>query len=533
MPTVNFINQNVKTEVPARTPLVAAARAAGVAIETPCNGAGTCGKCRVRLGANVRLGENQREVLACQTAVNGDIDVLYCEKTAENRDMRIISSGHTFDYAIKPYITKESDKNKTKVFGGKKPLGTEDGDTANKIYGIALDIGTTTMVAGLYELTTGKLLACESMLNPQSAYAQDVLSRIHYANNETGLNTLHEAFLTAFGTLRDSVTNAAQVDPKHIYEVVFSGNTCMLHLATNTDPSPLGKYPYISNIKGGESINAAGLGISEFGLVYLPPIISAYVGADITSGVFISKLKEKKGKTLFIDIGTNGEIVMADNGRLAAASTAAGPAFEGMNIICGMRAAPGAVEQFAITDENGGFSFKTIGGGKAAGICGSGLLDITGELVRTNVIDKTGKFDKLNPLLKEHDGKPAFFITDGVFLSLQDVRQVQLAKGAIRAGITALLNRLGLDAGDIDEALIAGSFGYHLSESSLINIGLLPPELRGKIKFLGNTSQSGAAAFLLNADFRETIPAIIDGVEKIELANTQDFQDIFVQALEF
>ena len=526
MPIVHFINQQLKAEVPDGTPLVCAARTAGVAIETPCNGAGTCGKCKVRLAGN------QQDVLACQTAVNGDIDILFCEKAAENSNMRIISSGHTFEYEIKPFITKKSSKEKTKIFGGNTLLGTEDGDTTDRIYGIALDIGTTTMVAELYNLTTGKLLAGESMLNPQSAYGQDVLSRIHFAGGKTGLNTLYESFLTAFGNLRDSVVNAAKVDPKHIYEVVFSGNTCMLHLATNTDPSPLGKYPYLSNIKGGENIPAARLGISDFGTVYLPPVIAAFIGADITSGIFISKLKEKKGKTLFIDIGTNGEIVMADNGRLAAASTAAGPAFEGMNIACGMRATFGAVEQFTI-DGKGGFSFKTIGGGKAVGICGSGLLDIAGELVRTGVIDKTGKFVKPNPLVKEQNDRPAFFITDDVFFTLQDVRQLQLAKGAIRAGITALLNKLGLDADDIDEVLIAGSFGYHLSESSLFNIGLLPPELRGKIKFLGNTSQSGAAAFLLNSGFRETIPAIIDGVEKIELANTPGFEDIFVEALGF
>jgi uncharacterized 2Fe-2S/4Fe-4S cluster protein (DUF4445 family) len=525
MPVVHFINQNLKADVPHGTPLLTAARMAGIIIETPCNGAGICGKCKVRLA-------NQQYVPACQTNVEGDIDILYSEKTEENNNMCILSSGYTFDYAIKPYITKKSDGKTTQVFGGGVLLGTEDGYTANKIYGIALDIGTTTMVAGLYSLTDGKLLACESMLNPQSAYAQDVLSRIQFAKGENGLDTLYEAFRTAFGTLRDSVSKAADVDPKHIYEVVFSGNTCMLHLATNTDPSPLGTYPYLSNIKGGESIPASGLGISNFGLVYLPPIISSYVGADITSGVFISRLKEKKGKTLFIDIGTNGEIVMADNGRLAAASTAAGPAFEGMNIVCGMRAAPGAVEQFSM-DEKGGFSFKTVGGGKAAGICGSGLLDITGELVRTGVIDKTGCFAKANLILKEHNGKPAFFITDDIFFSLQDVRQVQLAKGAIQAGVTALLNTLGLDAGDIDEALIAGSFGYHLSENSLFNIGLLPSELKGKVTFLGNTSQSGAAAFLLNADFRKTIPAIIEGIEKIELANTPDFQDIFIQSLGF
>jgi uncharacterized 2Fe-2S/4Fe-4S cluster protein (DUF4445 family) len=435
-------------------------------------------------------------------------------------------------FFVKPYITKKSDGKTTHVFGGESLLGTEDGDTTNNIYGIALDIGTTTMVAELYNLTDGKLLACESMLNPQSMYGQDVLSRIQFCKSENGLATLHEAFLTAFGTLRDSVTKTAVVDPKHIYEVVFSGNTVMLHLATNTDPTPLGKYPYLSNIKGGESIPATGLGIANFALAYLPPIISSYVGADITSGIFITKLKEKKGKTLFIDIGTNGEIVMADNGRLAASSTAAGPAFEGMNITCGMHAAPGAVEQFTM-EENGNFTYKTIGGGKATGICGSGLLDITGELVRTGIIDKSGRFAKNNPLLKEQNGKPVFFITDDVFLTLQDIRQTQLAKGAIRAGITALLNTLGINAGDIDETLIAGSFGYHLSESSLLAIEMLPPELKGKIRFLGNTSQSGAAAFLLNADFRKTIPAIINGVEKIELANTADFENLFVSSLGF
>jgi len=546
MPIVNFINQQKIADVEHGTSLVIGARKAGVSIETPCNSVGTCGKCKVCLAEKSQLKNVEIHgshslteaeiqdgyVLACQTVVTGNIDVLYNEKTAENRDLRIISSGYTFDYAIKPFITKKSDGDKMSVFGGSKLLCTEEGGTAEQIYGIALDIGTTTMVAELYNMTDGKILASESMLNPQSAYAQDVLSRIHFAKDETGLHTLYKAFLTAFESLRNSLVNTAQIDCKYIYEVVFSGNTAMLHLAANKDPTPLGKYPYISNIKGGESIPARELGISNFGQVYLPPIISAFIGADITSGIFISKLKEKKGNILFIDIGTNGEIVLANNGRLAATSTAAGPAFEGMNIECGMRAAPGAVEQFSI-DENGGFSFKTIGGSKAIGICGSGLLDITGELVRTNVIEKTGRFAKANPLLKEHMGMPAFYITDDVFLSLQDIRQVQLAKSAIRSGITALLNTFNIAPGDVDEVLIAGSFGYHLTESSLINIGLLPPQLQRKIKFLGNTSQSGAAAFLLNADFRETISKIIDSIEKIELASTPNFDDLFVESLGF
>jgi uncharacterized 2Fe-2S/4Fe-4S cluster protein (DUF4445 family) len=534
---VNFVNQNVKIEVSAGTPLVIAARSMGITIETPCNGIGTCGKCKVRLAG----AEKQNEfILACQTKVINDIDVIHSERTEENRNLRIILAGDTFDYEMKPFISKAYEAGKTKVFGGKTLLGTEDGDTSPHIYGIALDIGTTTMAAELYRLTDGQYLASDSILNPQSAYGQDVLSRIAFAK-DGGLGCLYEAFKTAFLKLTDSVTQIAGVDRRHIYELVFSGNTVMLHFATYTDPSPLGRFPYRSSMRGGENLPAVGLAISPFGLVFLPPIISSYVGADISSGILISKLKEKKGKTLFIDVGTNGEIVMADGGRLAATSTAAGPAFEGMNIVCGMRAAPGAIEQFQITAD-GGFTHKTIGGGIASGICGSGLLDIVGELARVGVIGKSGLLIKkeecnfsgeIKASLGEHNGKTAFFITDDVFITQQDIRQVQLAKGAIYSGIMALLNKLCIKTPDIDEVLIAGSFGYHLAENSLLNIGLLPREFQGKVRFTGNTSLSGAVAFLLNTDFRKNMIDTVMNIDKIELADTEGFEDIFVSSLGF
>jgi uncharacterized 2Fe-2S/4Fe-4S cluster protein (DUF4445 family) len=552
MATVRFVNQALNIDVPEGSTILDAARSAGVEIEAPCNAVGTCGKCRVKLadaarlncikhGGEHRLSEKETEegwLLACQAKVLGDIDVIHEDKKDENKNLRILAEGESFSYELAPFITRAAGT----VYGGGAALGTDAGGKPEDSYGIAVDIGTTTIVAELIHLPTGRRLASESMLNPQSAYAQDVLTRIHFATEEeNGLETLYKAFLSAFSELRDGLIEAAGVSADNVYEVIYSGNTTMLHLATGADPASLGKYPYNYNIKDGSHVSAADLGISPFGLVYLPPVISSFVGADIVSGILAAQLHKKTGVTLFIDVGTNGEMVLANGGRIAATSTAAGPAFEGMNISCGMRAAPGAIEQF-VTDEANGISFKTIGGAEAAGICGSGLLDIVGELARTGVVGKSGRFVKpenaeisgeLKSKFRGHNGKPAFFITDGVFITQQDIRQVQLAKGAIRAGITALLGKLEIAERQVDEVLIAGSFGYHLRESSLINMAMLPGSFTGKVRFVGNTSQTGAVAFLLNRDLRGEMKELARKVDKIELADTPGFEKIFIASLGF
>lgn len=531
-----------------------AARALALGIEAPCNAVGTCGKCKVRLADPLGYSEIEREcshrlseieqkegyVLACQSAVLEDIGVFWESKADENRKLQILAGGESFNYHRDPYVTKQFDGRNTIILGDGKPLGSEPGDTAGEVYGIALDIGTTTLVAELVNLKTGEHFAHESMLNPQSAYAQDVLSRIHFASDD-GLTTLYEAFLGAFAELRDRLVKRAEINPAHIYDVVYSGNTTMLHLAAGIDPTPLGSYPYHTNLSGNSYLPAKRLGISPFGSIYLPPIISAFVGADITSGVLASRLTERKGVTFFIDIGTNGEMAVAQNGKLAATSTAAGPAFEGMNITCGMRAAPGAVEEFSI-DEEGNVNYKTIGGMEPIGICGSGLLDIVGELVRTGIVGKNGRFvkesearysEKIKQQIRLTEGKTTFYLTDKVYLTQKDIRQVQLAKGAVYAGIVALLEQLNVPPESVDEVLIAGSFGYHLRERSLLDIRLLPRVFKGKVRFIGNTSQSGAAAFLLNKTFREQMKALVESVEKVELANTPDFEKLFVKSLNF
>jgi len=517
--------------------LLDAARRAGLIIESPCNGNGTCGKCQVKIRAE--SGE-ERKVLACNTTVDQDIyvEIIDCQ---DGNNLQIKQDGQAHSLDVDSAITKIyfSAHDCTEVYHHGELIAVEAGNTAVETYGVVVDIGTTTLVVSLVDLITGKELDVTGALNPQSRLAQDVLSRIKYASNEAGLEEMHRLFRGELNRMIEDLVAGSSIDANRIYEVVFSGNTCMLHLAAKVNPAALGRYPYTPVIRGGNYLLAADLGIKAAvcARVYLPPIISAYVGADITAGILASRLESRQGVCLFIDIGTNGEMVLADNGKLAAASTAAGPAFEGMNISQGMRAVPGAIEAFKF-ESDGLRVVSTIGGKKAVGICGSGLLDLVAQLVSHGFVGKNGKFkqvaeDGKNSYLTINQGKIVFEVVEEVYLTQKDIRQVQLAKGAIRAGIEALLEHRGLSAAEVDKVLIAGSFGYHLNPESLIGIGLLPAEFRGKIEFLGNTSKTGGHAFLVNKEYRRQICDIVENVAVLELANIGNFDKLFVKCLEF
>ncbi|MBU3092730.1 DUF4445 domain-containing protein [Clostridium sp. CF011] len=557
MVQVKFVPDNITISVEVGTTILQAARLAGVVIESPCNAAVTCGKCKVKLdnisiknvisnGVHHLSKEEVKAgfVLSCATKVIGDVLVEVTRKE-QNESLKILNHGKSFEFKINPIIKKKyfDDEGVTRVYSGEQIIGIEANNTENKNFGVVVDIGTTTMVASLIDLFNGVEISSTSCLNPQAIHAQDVLSRIKFASEEKGLNTMYSGVTREIKNMISEISKNAGIANENIYEVILSGNTCMLHLATNINPSSLGRYPYTPKIFGGNHVEALhhDFNISPFGLIYLPPIISAYVGSDITSGILAAKLYEKDGVTLFVDIGTNGEMVLSLDGELSAASTAAGPAFEGMNITHGMRASNGAIEFFNIEDD-GNITVKTIGDDKAIGICGSGLLDIVGELVKHGVIKKNGKFvdtdkEEVKPLLKEkivkHEGKTVFKITDKVYLSQKDIRQVQLAKGAVRAGIEFLLRSKDITANKVDKVLIAGSFGYHLRAKSLINIGLLPLELEDKIDFVGNTSKSGGQIFLLNKSYRKEMETVVKKVDIIELSNYEDFDKVFVQSLSF
>jgi uncharacterized 2Fe-2S/4Fe-4S cluster protein (DUF4445 family) len=474
--------------------------------------------------------------------VKGDVTVEVAA-AASGADLQILARGLGVELPIDPWVRKVHDPtaHRTRVHADGEVIAEEAGDTTRHALGVAVDVGTTTLVATLVDLASGAELASASALNPQATHAQDVLSRIHLASSPDGLSLLHRELMAELDRMIGQLAADARVPRRRIYEVVLSGNTCMLHLAAKVDPAGLGRFPYRSAVTGSQHLaaEAVGLTISRGGRVWLPPIISGYVGADITAGILSTQLASLRGVTLFVDIGTNGEMVLAVDGALRATSTAAGPAFEGMNITCGMRAAPGAVERFIV--EGGEVRVGTIGGKPAIGLCGSGLLDAVGELAAHGVIDAGGRFvrdgavlpGELAERLVTRDGKPAFRIAGDVVLTQRDIRQVQLAKGAVRAGVELLLRSAGIAPSQVDRALIAGSFGYHLRTSSLLDLGLFPGELAGRIDYVGNTSQTGARSLLLNRGARQELAALAKGVSVVELANDPGFQKAFVDAMAF
>ena len=554
MPEVFFHEQNVRVTVATGTRLLEAARTAEIPLDSPCEGTGTCGKCCVRLASSQRsqvdeaahdlLSQAERDegwTLACLTTIKGDVAVGIAEAKPEG--LKILSDGRKVDVVLNPWFSKilADDRSHTQVFADGVLVGSEPGDTTGALHGVAIDIGTTTLVVALNDLRTGREVAVASSLNPQARYGQDVLSRIKLGSTHEGLQTLHGELIQELNRLIGETLAQGSVSRSSLYEAIFSGNTTMLHLGVGVNPASLGKYPYLPALQGGQHVPAekAGLALAAGGLVYLPPIISAYVGADITAGILAARLAELRGTTLFIDIGTNGEMVLAVDGNLTATSTAAGPAFEGMNIACGMRAGRGAIEQVSFTEQ--GIITKTIADQPPVGLCGSGLLDAVGEMAANQAIDKSGRFRANGASVGTpwHDrwesleGTTVFRLSGPVYLSQKDIRQVQLAKAAIRTGIDLMLRANALTPAKVDRVLIAGSFGFHLRTKSLIHLGLLPPEFADRVEFVGNTAKTGAQALLLSREARSQLVATSAQVRSLELANDTAFQKAFIAALSF
>jgi uncharacterized 2Fe-2S/4Fe-4S cluster protein (DUF4445 family) len=551
---IQFITQNKSISVEPGTTILEAARRANVLIEAPCNGAGHCFKCLVRLPvddlANLIVhvdapsdGSGEGTVLACHTEVYGDVAVEVLRRMEEG--LRVVSRGNSVKVTPDPFILKHYDNStdQTTISAGAHFLAVEPGNTTDTNIGLVVDIGTTTLVAAFIDLRSGLTLAGSSSLNPQSLHAQDVLSRIRFGGTPEGLYILQRDLIAELNRLIADLAEMSGINSTNIYEAVLSGNTCMLHLLAGVDPTPLGKNPFTPTIFGNNQLKAVdiGLEIAPEGVIYLPPVISGYVGADISSGILASDLAELPGISLFIDIGTNGELALAGNGRMIASATAAGPAFEGMNISCGMRAAKGAIERVSISP-SGGLDLGVIGDVEPTGICGSGLMDLVAELVEAGAIGRSGRLAvphawQLHETLAKRfikiDGGSAFHLHEHVVLSQKDIRQVQLAKGAIRAGIELLLQEAGINADGLDRVLIAGSFGFHLREQSLLTLGLLPLETAGKILFIGNTSRSGGEMLLLNRQLREKLCRIVEQVDVVDLAGNPSFERIFMEKMGF
>lgn len=455
-------------------------RSHGLAVDAPCGGKGTCGKCKVLVDGQAKL--------ACQTKVDRDMTV----ELPEDSKTEVLTVG--VDVKVQP-----------------------DGADA---YILAFDIGTTTVVAFLIDGHTGQVLSRASCVNPQSKYGADVISRIQYAmDGET--EALSRCIKDALADLTRQAAQEAKIDPTEITTVSLVGNTAMHHLLLGIDPKPLTIPPYMPFVSRAMEVQADFLPVAADAKIRVLPNIAGFVGADTVGCLVATEFDKLEEITLMIDIGTNGEMVLGNKDSFLACSTAAGPAFEGAKISCGMRGAIGAVDHVRL--QNGKVKHSVIGGGKAIGLCGSGLLDLVAVLLQTGEIDDSGRMDEGSYTI------PGTTVT----LTQKDVREVQLAKAAIRAGIELMCRKRGIGPEDIQKVYLAGAFGSFMDPASACAIGMIPPCLLERIESIGNAAGTGAQACALSKEAYTYSSALAQNAEFLELASMPEFNDCYVDCLLF
>ncbi len=575
------------TRVPPGTTLFSAAHWIGLPIDSTCGGRGTCGKCKVRVvegSSEVTTADHRLlrkdEVdngwrLSCQARIYEDIACevpqlsrlviidpnvrkVYLELTEPDlHDQRsdvsrlrdaLTAEGHDMSAGVPvlrtlPKALREAGFKVTAVLAGEQLVAVEPGDTTEECFGVAFDVGTTTLVGTLMNLRTGMAAAVRSTLNGQAPFGADVISRISHAmNGQESLDELKTAVVTTMNGILDELYREAGVTPERTYEAVVVGNVTMLHLLFGIDPTPISMMPFTPAFMDALSVPASevGLRIHPAGYIQTLPALGAYVGADIVSGVLATGIAREDKLRVFVDVGTNGEIVIGSSQRTLATAAPAGPAFEGSQIKCGMRATDGAIEGVHLGE---GVDLQVIGGDvPALGLCGSGLVDAVAQLLNVGLLDHSGRMlsaseappnHPLADRLIEVEGVKAFLLAEGVYLSQRDVRELQFAKGSIATGIKVLMDILGVSTSDLDEIFLGGSFGSYLNPESAKIIGLVPPVEVDKIIAVGNSAGEGAKIALLSYRERQVAFELPSRIEYVELSGRTDFNDAFVSVLRF
>ncbi len=452
-----------------------------------------------------------------------------------------------------PSVLRTSDFKVTAIVVDDLLIDVESGDTTGRRYALAFDLGTTTVVATLVDVETGTPAAVASRLNKQQPFGGDVITRISATMMDPdALGRLRDLAHETLAELTETVCAEAGVEPGEVYEVALAGNATMTSLLLGIDPEPLGVAPFIlpTAAPGGLTAADLGLAVHPAAPALLLPALGAYVGGDIVAGMLASGMDRDKRIRLFVDVGTNCEIVLGDGDRILATAAPAGPAFEGGAIRCGMRAADGAIEVVKLTDE--GVELDVIGDVEPAGLCGSGLVDAVAELVRVGLVDASGRFvtdeqavsvaPKLAGRLAEIRGERSFVLrwreaegdpTDAVYLSQRDIRELQFAKAAISTGWSLLLEEFGVEPREVQQVLLAGSFGSYLSPASAVRIGLVPRLSVLRIVSAGNVAGEGAKMTLLSMQERAGAQTLLEEVHYVELSDRADFNDRFVEQLAF
>ncbi len=504
-----------------------AVRLVGLHLPSDCGGGGTCGKCSLvlqpapkpTLNDEKRISSDelaQGVRLACQHKVTEDTRVVL---TKQRGEVQILTEGISRQ---EEWILDSEGKGR---------------------YGIAIDLGTTTIVAYLLALDSGVQMSQLASLNPQVAFGEDVISRItHAIRVENGQMELSKRVTTEIDSMVGSLIEGSDSDIESLTRMAIVGNTAMHHLLLRADVSTLGVTPYEPSIR--DALVTSG---SELGLVstpnievFLPPNIAGFVGGDTVGFILSQRLDLSDQIVVGIDVGTNGEIVLSNQGDLSCCSAAAGPAFEGATIRYGMRGQEGAIEHVVIEDPEKPPKITIIGDVVPQGICGSAIVDIVAEMRRTGILNENGRMQLDSPrVYRDDDFGSSYLLVDEsatsrkISFTQKDVRQVQLAKAAIHAGITILLQEAGLTAKDIDSVMLAGAFGSYIKPESALRIGLLPPIKKAQIIQVGNAAGEGAKALLLSSEARKIADDFVSKVKYIELASHNDFQPIFIESTNF
>jgi uncharacterized 2Fe-2S/4Fe-4S cluster protein (DUF4445 family) len=414
---------------------------------------------------------------------------------------------------------------------------------ARNIYGLACDVGTTTVVLYLVELESGKILSAASTYNQQIKCGEDIISRINYSQKPGHLQELHELIVMTINNLIDKVTRSTKISTEDIYIATVSGNTTMAHLFLNLDPRYIREEPYVPTFNQVPIILSRDLGLkmNHEARIYCGPAVGSYVGSDITAGLLCTPIfRNSKKISLFIDAGTNGELVVGNKDWLMTCACSAGPAFEGSGIKCGMPATEGAIEQLKI-ESNGELDYKVINGGKIKGLCGSGLIDILAELFTQGYIDRRGKFrtERACPRIFEDESGLGFLVEKGsqcywgrdLVITERDISNLIRTKGAVFSACSLLLKNAGLSFDRIDAFYIAGGFGQHFNIENSIRIGLLPDLDRNKFHYIGNSSLIGAYLILLSDKNKELVNEISRKMTYIELNTEPSYMNEYTGSL--
>jgi uncharacterized 2Fe-2S/4Fe-4S cluster protein (DUF4445 family) len=501
-------------------------REQGIPLRSDCGGKGLCGKCVVNVSSPNHLKKEAQASLACRTEVAADLLV---------------------DVPLSSLVSPSEAVDKAIDFESYPPRFE---GVARRGFGLAIDLGTTTMAGFLCDYTKGTVVSSAVAPNPQSVYGADVMSRITAAASDPKhLRLLNLLAVSAVNEIALSLIQGSRADPETVGEIVVVGNSTMLHLFLGFNPESLGQSPFRPLFRAGQQRTAPeiGLTLNSHARVFTLPLISGFVGADLVSAALAQRMREHADGTMLIDIGTNGEIILKANGRFYATSCATGPAFEGASIAHGMLAVSGAIDSFCLDPLDGSSKYTVIQQRadspiKVRGICGSGLISIAAALIRCGIIESSGRFNPhaVHPNLRLGPQGTAEFVvarsheTEGdrdVVLTQKDIRALQLAKGAIFTGIDMLCRSAG--CGFPKEMILAGSFGSHLEVDDLLTIGLLQWTPTVRIRMVGNAAGAGAVMAAIDQRLREEASTFADQVEVVELASQPAFQKIFLDSLSF